>query len=110
MQAKCNLKAIPMTSTSDILTHLRRPRLLITAARFGLAEYDRTRDLHRILRDGQTPAPASAVARLIDEEAGLEETRRAGAATYSVARHIDVLIALMGEARLLTRPAADPVR
>lgn len=99
-----------MTFDHDALSHLRRPRLLITAARFGLAEYDRARDLRRILRDAKPPAPAAAIARLIEEEAGLDETRRAGEATYSVARHVDVLIALMGEMRLLPRNPVAPVR
>jgi hypothetical protein len=34
----------------------------------------------------------------------MEETRRTGCASYSIARHIEVLIALMAEVRLLTRP------
>ena len=33
----------------------------------------------------------------------MEQTRRAGDAGYSVARHIEVLIALMAEVRLLPR-------
>ena len=33
----------------------------------------------------------------------MEETRRAGDAAYSVSRHIEVLIALIAEARLLPR-------
>jgi hypothetical protein len=41
------------------------------------------------------------VRRLLTEEEALEATRKAGDAGYSVARHIDVLIALMAEVRLL---------
>ena len=92
-----------MPNRQDILANLRRPRLLISAARFGLAEYDRTRDLRRLFQSGPPPSPARAVDKLIDEEATLEETRLAGSATYSIARHVDVLIALMGEAQLLRR-------
>jgi hypothetical protein len=40
---------------------------------------------------------------LISVEAELEETRLAGAASYSVTRHIEVLVALLAEARLLRR-------
>ena len=94
-----------MSAAHDILATLRRPRLLITAARFGLADYDRGRDLKRLLQAGPTPTPAKAVARLIDEEAHLEDSRRSGSATYSIARHIEVLVALMGEAQLLPRHA-----
>ena len=99
-----------MPVAHDILSTLRRPRLLISAARFGLADYDRRRHLRHLLRAPSIPTPAEAIERLIDEEAGLEATRRAGDATYSAARHIDVLIALMGEARLLPRDLAGPVR
>ncbi|MDJ1007139.1 MAG: DUF6477 family protein [Paracoccaceae bacterium] len=96
-----------MASLQTALADLRRPRLLISAARFGLADYDRSRDLRRLLRLGAVPSPGQAVARLMDEEAGLEATRQAGAATYSVSRHVDLLIALMGEARLLARAGGD---
>lgn len=93
-----------MDTTQENLARLRRPRLLISAARFGLADYDRSRDLRRIFRASAAPGPAAALARLIDEEADLEATRRAGGATYSIARHVDVLIALMGEAQSLRQP------
>lgn len=91
-----------MTNRLDVLSTLRRPRLLISAARFGLADYDRTRDLRRLFQ-ATPPSPARAVDRLIDEEATLEETRKLGSATYSIARHVDVLIALMSEAQMLRR-------
>ena len=94
-----------MTCSQAVLSHLRRPRLLITAARFGLSDYDRSRDLPRILNSALPRGAPAVIEQLICEEAGLEETRRAGVATYSVVRHVDVLIALMGEARLLPRTA-----
>lgn len=93
---------INAANRQDILTSLRRPRLLISAARFGLSDYDRTRDFKRLFR-AAPPSPAQAVDKLIDEEANLEENRRSGLATYSIARHVDVLIALMAEAQLLRR-------
>ncbi len=92
-----------MTDFRALLADLRRPQLLIRAARCGLADYRRERDLRRLI-DGQ-PSPDRAVQRLLSEEEKLEETRRAGEASYSVARHIEVLIALMNEVRLLPRPA-----
>jgi hypothetical protein len=47
------------------------------------------------------------VAWLISSEERLEETRLSGDATYSIAQHIEVLIALIAEASLLRRtPAA----
>ena len=86
-----------------ILNRLRRPKLLIRAARFGLADYDRDRDLRRVLHMPAAPAPRTAVPRLLETEARLEHVRKTGGASYSPARHVEVLIALMAEARLLPR-------
>ncbi|MES2846422.1 MAG: DUF6477 family protein [Pseudomonadota bacterium] len=89
---------------TDIRTRtdaLRRPRLLIRAARFGLSDYSRDRDLRRLIH--AIPPTEQALPRLMVEEEHLEDTRRAGDAAYSVTRHIEVLIALMAELRLLPR-------
>ena len=96
-----------MTDIMQLLSSLRRPRLLIRAARFGIADYNRERDLKRLIREPSAPAPERALTRLMSEEAHLEENRTNGDASYSVARHVDILIALMAEARLLpTGPRA----
>ena len=92
-----------MTDLIQILSGLRRPELLIRAARAGLTDYNRGRDLKRLMRVQQAPAPDRALPALLAEEEELEQTRRAGGATYSFARHIDLLIAMMAEARLLPR-------
>lgn len=94
----------------DLLRHissLRRPRLLIRAARIGVAEYRRERDLCRLMKSADLPTPRSALSTLIDEEGQLEEIRKRGDANYSPMRHVEVLIALMAEARLLPRPASE---
>jgi hypothetical protein len=96
-----------MTDIVSILSALRRPRLLIRAARFGLCDYNRDRDLRRLTRTDPLPTPARAIPALIETEAQLEEIRRAGDASYSVARHVEVLIAIMAEARLLPRPGIE---
>ncbi|WP_226780877.1 DUF6477 family protein [Oceaniglobus trochenteri] len=86
-----------MTQPSHLpLSALRRPRLLIRAARFGLADYNRTRTLSRILPD--TGPDADPLPPLLSREADCEARRRQGDATYSVARHVEILIALMSEA------------
>jgi uncharacterized Fe-S cluster-containing radical SAM superfamily protein len=90
-----------MTDFRALLAELRRPQLLIRAARYGLADYRRDRDLRRLL-DSQ-PSPDRAVRRLLSEEESLEAIRLSGAASYSVTRHIEVVIALMSEVRLLPR-------
>ncbi len=93
-----------MSELRQLVYSLRRPRLLIRAARAGMADYRRDRDLKRLMRTATLPAPTGAVERLLEEERGLELTRKAGAASYSVMRHVEVLIALMAEAQLLPVP------
>lgn len=94
-----------MTDFRANVSGLRRPKILIRAARCGLADYRRDRDLKRVLH-GQSPSPPQAVARLLEEETALETTRLCGHATYSIAHHVEVLIALMAEVRLLPRVVA----
>jgi Family of unknown function (DUF6477) len=91
----------PMTDCRTMLASLRRPRLLMRAARFGLGEYRRERDLRRYVAGVESPE--DTVTSLMTVEARLEATRIAGDAAYSVARHIEVLIALLAEAQLLRR-------
>ena len=94
-----------MTNLRDRLSGLQRPKMLISAARHGLMDYCRDRDLRRLMRMSVVPTPSISVARLLSEEAHLETIRCEGDAGYCITRHIDVLIALMAEARLLPRDA-----
>lgn len=90
-----------MSDVLALLAQMRRPRILMRAARFGLGDYRRERDLRRLV--GQLPCPETAITRLLDEEERLEAQRRAGRADYSLPHHIEVLIALLAETRLLPR-------
>ncbi|WP_372602971.1 DUF6477 family protein [Actibacterium sp.] len=90
-----------MSDPITVMKALRRPRLLISAARFGLGDYRRDRDLRRLVKTPRLPMPDQALSALLEQEERLEETRRAGDAGYSIARHVEVLIAMMAEARLL---------
>jgi hypothetical protein len=78
---------------------LRRPRLLMAAARHGLCDYRRGRDLPRLI--GGCPPSAQAVAELAAREAEVEAERRAGSPAWSCIRHVEVLIALLAERALL---------
>ena len=95
-----------MTDCHARLATLRRPRLLLQAARFGLADYRPERDLRRIggLPSGALP-PGAALAALIAAEEALETIRKTGDAAYSITRHLEVLIALLAEARRSGAPA-----
>lgn len=93
-----------MTDFASVLTALRRPKILIRAARAGVVDYRRERDLRRLLRTVRFQANQPALDSLIAEENRLESNRTSGEATYSIQRHVAVLTALIAEARLL--PAA----
>jgi hypothetical protein len=90
-----------MTDFAAILAALRRPRILIRAARAGVSDYRRERDLKRLLRLSRATAPRQALGTLLAEEDRLEATRAAGDATYNLQRHVAVLTAILAEARLL---------
>ena len=79
---------------------LSRPRLLVQAAQHGASQYERRRDLRRMLRVAVPPTARAALERLLPLEADLETRRRERATSYSYFRHVDILAALMAEARL----------
>ncbi|MFO1209437.1 MAG: DUF6477 family protein [Amaricoccus sp.] len=89
-----------MTELATLLNALRRPKILVRAARAGVVDYRRERDLRRLLRQ-RAAAPVQAIGSLLAEEDRLESTRTAGDATYSIQRHVAVLTALLAEARLM---------
>jgi hypothetical protein len=99
-----------MTPDLDALSTLRRPRLLVRAARFGLADYLRERDLKRAFPGGPVPPECTLVPELMKREADMEARRQSAAAGYSAARHVHVLTVLMAEARrLMRKDSPDPV-
>jgi hypothetical protein len=88
----------------DVLTRvsrLERLLILVQTARHGLTDYCRNRHLRRLLQTETLPRATDAVVRLLDLEAMLDLQRRQDRAAYSIARHIEVLIALMSEAASL---------
>lgn len=91
-----------MTEFTKVLAKLKRPKLLIRAAHHGISEYNRNRDLKRLLKQ-TAPAPEKAMEQLINEEAMLEKARCEGGTNYSVSRHVDIMIAMLAEMRLLNR-------
>ena len=89
---------------------LRRPRLLVRAARAGLAGWNRRRDLRRLLKCEEVPPVGSVLPLLRAEEAQLDTIRREGAAGYDLHRHIMLLVAILAEtAEAAPRPVAMPV-
>lgn len=90
-----------MSEITSLLAQLNRPRLLVHAARIGLRDYNRDKLLPKLL-EGPLPASSRYIAfRLLAMEAALDDARCSGNAGYSVARHIEVLAAIMCESELL---------
>lgn len=87
---------------SDIVAQLetvKRPRLLLRTARLGAETYNRKRHLPKLLGyDCREPA-AFVIKELMQLEQEANEKRRTNDASYSMHFHIEVLIALMCEAR-----------
>ncbi|WP_171210701.1 DUF6477 family protein [Ruegeria sp. HKCCA5426] len=89
-----------MQDLMTMISSLRRPRLLARAAKHGAQDYDRDRHLQRILGYGSLPGNGAALVRLIEMEKEANAQRMAEDAAYSLVRHLDILIALLGEAQL----------
>ncbi len=98
-----------MLDINTRLAKLKRPALLARAARFGVDDYRRTTHLARIFQTEDLPRNAEALMRLFDIEAEMETARLEKSGNYQPGRHVDVLIAIAGEARLM-RATAIPIR
>ena len=90
-----------MQDILSMLHALQRPRLLMRAARIGAEDYRRTTHLPRLLGYGVLPRHGAALLKLMDLEAALESQRTDADAGYSLMRHVDVMIAIVAEARVL---------
>lgn len=88
-----------MTWIVDELETIKRPKLLMRTARLGAEFYRRSFHLSRILGYSAPDDYDHILTELIELEAVTNEKRRTTDASYSVQFHIDVLIALICEAR-----------
>ena len=88
----------------DILTQantLKRPSLLVRAARHGIEDYNRTVHLRGLLKSDVLPGQGQAIMKLMELEAVINAHRIAKRAEYTVAHHVEILVALMCEANTL---------
>lgn len=85
---------------------LRRPALLVRAARIGLGGYRRARDLARILGAPAPEEAGQALPALGALERDLDLRRRTGLGGYLPSAHVAVLTALIAEARAAADPGA----
>ena len=89
-----------MNTPQQLLQSLNRPQLLVRAARVWLPEFNRERSMRRIFPGMVPPSPGRGFDVLLEQEQAIDAIRREGSASYSAARHIEVLVALIVEARL----------
>ncbi len=90
-----------MQDVLTMMSKLTRPRLLFRAARIGADDYRRDKHLQRVLGYGRSLRNAEALLKLMEVEVGINQMRDDGDASYSLVQHVDILIAMMGEARIL---------
>ena len=90
-----------MQDVMTMLNQLRRPRLLIRAARIGADDYRRAVHLPRLLGHSVLPRHGAALMRLIEIEDVLNDQRLNEDSAYNLLKHIDILIAIVAEARTM---------
>ncbi len=84
-----------MTHESAEIVNIRRPKILMQAARICAKGYKRETMLPRLL--GASPARVLELLRV--QEEGLEGDRLAQISTYSPRAHVEVLSALLAESK-----------
>ena len=89
------------------ITRLKRPPLLVRTARHGIEDDNRLIHLRRLFKTENLPSPGKAVLKLMELETILNDQRVDKRAEYSVARHIELIVALMCEARILKASKAS---
>ena len=92
----------------ETLATIKRPPLMMRTARHGLMDYNRMTDLRRILRLPATPPPGAATVRLLIDLEERQESLRTRPQSeignpWRPARHVELLIALIAEARLMAQ-------
>ncbi len=96
-----------MEDVLTTLSRLNRPKLLVRTARHGIEDYNRMAHLRRLLKSEHVPGPGQAILALLELEAMTDQMRLDKRAEYSVARHVELIVALMCEARILKASRAS---
>ena len=99
-----------MEDVLTMISRLKRPDLLVRTARHGIQDYNRIVHLRRLLRTETLPSPGRAIIKLMEIEAVTNAQRCESRAEYSVAHHVELIVALMCEARILKASNASRER
>ncbi len=94
-----------MTDPFTRLGPLRRPALLMKAARHAARAGNGPAAIRRLFGDAPPRGRAQLLNALIEVEGYLEDARRARDAGYNPTRHVDVVAALLREAAREIAPA-----
>jgi len=78
---------------------------LARAARFGADDYRRDTHLRRILGVEKLPRHGPALVQLLEKEAQCDAMRTDRSGDYRPARHVELLIAILGEAQMMRAAA-----
>lgn len=90
--------------TADILQDvaaLKRPSMLVRAAKEGALGYRREAHLRRYFGEQQQQCGADLLSKIMRLETEQNVQRKTAQAEYSITQHVDILIALVGEAQIL---------
>ena len=72
------------------LSDLRRPRILVRAARIGAEEFHRSTHLPRLLGHSDLSDGMKVIDELSGIEREIESLRKEGQLNYSISQHVDV--------------------
>lgn len=102
-----------IVAVMETISQIRRPRLLLRAARIGTLDYRREAELRHVLSLPAPPPPGPATVRaLLDLEEHHETLRTRHSNTpgepWRAVQHLRVLIALLAEARLMAHCVGTP--
>ena len=89
-----------MKDINSYINDLKRPSLLVRAARHGIDSYDRNRHLGKYVDLTPLPGPGVALMKLFEIEREQNTARKLKSGTYAPADHINMLVAIMAEAQL----------
>lgn len=91
-----------MTQISSRKNLLRRPAILVQAAKTCACDYRRGRTVARLVKGATPPNKQVIVEALRDEEDRLEVKRQQADGSYNARQHVQVLAALIAEQRAVT--------